>query len=248
MLDQTKVFFVGQVEAALIPVGASVVGFPDHSVAAHQIAVAAVGEGHVQRIGLSVEIHGLPWARCGRWHVGGDATAEADPQHQHQQQLGSRVQQTFHGLTSAQGIKGQEEGKAEGKAAKDQNILLAWRHPVHAQAVIEVFVEAAGLGAGADVTEGGNLAAAHRTAERQWVQIFKGGAGFNSDFLDAFIRVVDVAAAAAFETVRPRIALRSGFDRLFHRLGGFDRLDGLLLVAHRCVAGRSDSIDDNSRR
>ena len=39
---------------------------------------------------------------------------------------------------------------------------------------------------------------------------------------------------------------RSGFNRWLHRFGGFDQLDGLLLVAHRCVAGLIDSIDDNS--
>jgi hypothetical protein len=44
------------------------------------------------------------------------------------------------------------------------------------------------------------------------------------------------------------VALRSGLNRWFHRFGGFDRLDGLLFVAHRCVAGPIDSIDDNSRR
>ena len=104
--DQAEVFFVGKIQAALIPVGASVVGFPDHPIAAHQVAVAAVGEGHIQRVGLSVEIHGLPWACGGRGDVRGDAAAEADPQHKHQQELGRRVQQAFHRWASAQGIKG----------------------------------------------------------------------------------------------------------------------------------------------
>ena len=40
--------------------------------------------------------------------------------------------------------------------------------------------------------------------------------------------------------------LGSRFD--FDRFGRFDRLDGLLFVAHRCVAGRDDSIGDNSRQ
>ena len=83
--DQTEVLFIGQIKAALIPMAAPVVGFPDHPVAAHQVAVAAVCEGHIQRVGLGVEIHGLPGARAGRGHMGGDAAAEADPQYKHQQ-------------------------------------------------------------------------------------------------------------------------------------------------------------------
>jgi hypothetical protein len=104
--DQAEVFFVGQVQAAFIPMGAPVVGFPDHPVAAHQVAVAAVCKGHIQRIGLGVEIHGLPGAGGGRGDVGRNAAAQADPQYKNQYELGRRVQQTFHGLASAQGIKG----------------------------------------------------------------------------------------------------------------------------------------------
>lgn len=227
---------------------ASVVGFPDHPVAAHQVAVAAVCEGHIQRVGLGVEIHGLPRTRAGRRHVGGDATAEADPQHKHQQKLADRVQQAFHRWASAKGIKGQEKGEAESKAAEDQNILLPRRHPVHPKAEVEVLVETAGLGTWTDVAESGHLAAADRAAESKRVEILERCAGFNPNLLDPFVGVIDVAAAATFETVGPWVALRSGFNRWFHRFRGFDRLDGLLFVAHRCVAGPDDSIDDNFRR
>ena len=187
--------------------GAPVVGFPDHPVAAHQIAVAAVGEGHIQRVGLGVEILGLPGTRGGRRDVGGDAAAEADPQHKHQQKLADRVQQAFHRWASAQGIKGQEKGEAEGKAAEDQNILLPRRHPVHPKAVIEILVESTGLGTWTDVAEGGHLAATDGAAKSERVEILEGCAGFNPNLLDPFVGVVDVAAAATFKTVGPWIAL-----------------------------------------
>ena len=82
----------------------------------------------------------------------------------------------------------------------------------------------------------------------QRIEILEGRAGVNPNLLDPFVGVIDVAAAATFKTVGSWIALRSGFNRWFQRFGGFDRLDGLLFVAHRCVAGPIDSIDDNSRR
>ena len=85
-------------------------------------------------------------------------------------------------------------------------------------------------------------------SEFQRIEILEGRAGVNPNLLDTLVGVIDVAAAATFETVGPWVALRSGLNRWFHRFGGFDRLDGLLFVAHRCVAGPIDSIDDNSRR
>ena len=128
-------------------------------------------------------------------------------------ELGRRVQQTFHGLASAQGIKGQEEGEAKRKAAKDQDILLPWGHSVDTEAEIQIFVEAAGFGARADVAESGHPAPADRTTKRHSVEIFESRAGFDANLFDSFLRVVDVAAAATFETVSPWVALWSGFDR-----------------------------------
>ena len=109
-------------------------------------------------------------------------------------------------------------------------------------------VETTGLGTGADVAEGGHFAATDGAAECLCIKILERCTGVNANLLDPFIGVIDIAAAATFKTVGPWVALRSGFNRWFHRFGGFDRLDGLLFVAHRCVAGPIDSIDDNSRR
>ena len=156
-----------------------------------------------------------------------------------------RFQQTFHWWTSAQGIKGQEKGEAEGKAAEDQNIfcpgvirftprpksrfsskpLALARGPMSRKAATLLRRRGSGKPAHRDP----------RTLCRVHANLF-----------DTFVRVIHVSAAATFETVGPWVALRSGFNRLFHRFGVFDRLDGLLFVAHRCDAGPVDSIDDNS--
>ena len=88
--DQTEVLFVGKIQAAGVPAGAAVIGFLDHSIAAHDVAMGGIGEGDIQRVALGFQGLGLPWAGGGRRQVGGDAAAEAEAQNGHQHEIQQR--------------------------------------------------------------------------------------------------------------------------------------------------------------
>ena len=96
--DQAEVFFFWQIKAALTPGGAAVVGFQNHSIAAHQEAVIGVGKRHIQGVRLGVEVNGLPGAGGCRWQAGGHASAQAEAQAGHQQQLDDGFKQALHGF------------------------------------------------------------------------------------------------------------------------------------------------------
>ena len=84
--DQTEVFLFRQIEGPLSPAGTAIVGFQYQPVAAHQEAVAVIGKGHIQGIGLCGQRHGLPGA-CGcHRQPGGDTAGEGKAQPSNEQQ------------------------------------------------------------------------------------------------------------------------------------------------------------------
>ena len=177
--------------------------------------------------------------------MGGDAAAEADPQHQHQQQLADRVQQTFHRRASRRN-KGQER-RSRGRGCRRSEHLLPRRHPVHPKAEIEVLVETAGLGARTDVAESGHLAAADGAAESQRVEILEGRAGVNPNFLTPSSgsrrsRSCDIRNGGSVGRSPER------FQPLVPPLRWL-RPAGRTVVRRSLLCCRPiDSIDDNSRR
>ena len=102
--------------------------------------MAAVGEGHIQ-VGLGVEIFDLP-GPCAAAR-GGDAAAEADPQHQHQQKLAERVQQTF--IADLSG-RNKGTGKASRGVPPKIRTFFCPASSGSPWAEVEVLVETAGLG------------------------------------------------------------------------------------------------------
>ena len=151
---------------------------------------------------------------------------------------------------STQGVQGEEEGEGERKAAEDQNIFLTRGQSVHPQAEIEILFKSTRFHAWADVPERRHPTAADRATKPHRVEVFEGCAGGDADFFHAFVRVVDVPAAAAFEAMRSRVGLRFLCNR---SIGddvslGCGLLGGLKLVAHRCDARPADSIGVGSPR
>ena len=62
--------------------GSTIVGFPNHSVAAHQKAMAGIGERHIQRIRLGFQIDRLPRAGACDRNTSGNTAAKADAEHE----------------------------------------------------------------------------------------------------------------------------------------------------------------------
>ena len=111
-------------------------------------------------------------------------------------------------MRSAQGIKGEEKGKGQSHAAEDQHIFLTWCEAIDPKAVVEVFLESAGLRGRANISEGAHLAAAHRTAETNGVEVFKGCARIDSKLFHPFGGVVHIATAATLKAMGARIGGR----------------------------------------
>ena len=97
--DQSEIFFVWQIEAARIPMGAAVIGFLNHAIAANQESVAPVGKGHIKWIGLGLEILGLPWTGDGNWQAGGHTSTEANADQNNQSQIQEWGEELGHGWT-----------------------------------------------------------------------------------------------------------------------------------------------------
>ena len=140
------------------------------------------------------------------------------------------------------GNKGTGKGEAQAEAPKIRTFFCPGviGSP---QGRNRVLVESTGLGAD-KCREGSHLAAAYGAAEGECVEILEGRARFDPNLLDPFIGVIDSSCNVRNSGSVGRFPARLTAGSCF---GGFDRLDGLF-VAHRCVAGRIDSIDDNSRR
>ncbi|CAI8228756.1 MAG: Uncharacterised protein [Prochlorococcus marinus str. MIT 9313] len=84
-----------------------------------------VRETDVQRIGLSVQLQGLPWAGAGDRKPAGDASTEAEPDGRNQQKVEKVREQAAHGRDAlTQRVEGEEEGEGQCQASKDQDILL----------------------------------------------------------------------------------------------------------------------------